>query len=659
MIKRILQTIPVFLLTFALFFHPIMDFSQDLGRHIKLGEIILTTHSVPKINLFAYSYPNFPFINTHWLSEVIFYLINSHFGSFGLLLTMSSIAALSISILVYFCLHTKYKIPNTRYFSVALTALLYLGILLERTYLRPEIFSFFFVSIFMVILYCYRNSIKQQVLSIKQERKTPSYFILNPKYWLFALPLIEAAWVNMHIYFIVGPLLVFLFFIDAIIQSFLDSREKNSKQQETSNKKIPNNKIQYKNIFGKLRFICDLYLGNWSLLLVLTLTALTTLFNPNGLTGALYPLHVFQNYGYAIAENQSLFFLLTYGFRNVSYAYFGIAAIGGFCLLLFRRKETKLVDWLLFITFTILAFSATRNFPLFVFATFIPFATLLSSLFRHSERSEESLPSRQAGHSKKYPSNEVTSSQPSVSNNKNRNTKVVWLSLSIIGTVLLIYFSIQKQGFGYSIQPGEENAVNFFLTHHLKGPIFNNFDIGSYLDYRLYPKEGVFVDGRPEAFPVDFFQNEYIPMQEDAKIFEKVDKKYHFNTIFFTYTDQTPWATTFVETILKTPSWKLIYLDATSMILVKNIPQNPQQAFTESDITSGKIVLPNDYDSLLQETKIIDILQWRDAEIIVLQKMLAQNPHSCFALATLANLLTQKNDPTVGIYASQYQQFCQ
>ena len=72
-------------LFFGLYFHTVIEFDQDLGRHLLLGKIITQTGQVPKTNQLSYTYPNFPFINTHWLAEVVFYQINSVAGTNGLL----------------------------------------------------------------------------------------------------------------------------------------------------------------------------------------------------------------------------------------------------------------------------------------------------------------------------------------------------------------------------------------------------------------------------------------------------------------------------------------------------------------------------------------------------------------------------------------------
>jgi hypothetical protein len=127
---------------------------------------------------------------------------------------------------------------------------------------------------------------------------------------------------------------------------------------------------------------------------------------------------------------------------------------------------------------------------------------------------------------------------------------------------------------------GASKGVDFLQKNHIKGPIFNNFDIGSYLIFRLYPREKVFVDGRPEAYPAAFFQKIYIPMQQDPKIFARMEKQYKFATIFFSHTDQTPWAKQFLQDIKNNPSWKTIYLDDTVIILTKTSTPFPKLSFS-------------------------------------------------------------------------------
>ena len=54
--------------------------TADLGRHIKNGEVILNAPwsqkmAVLNTNFYSYTENNFPFVNHHWLSGVIFLFI--------------------------------------------------------------------------------------------------------------------------------------------------------------------------------------------------------------------------------------------------------------------------------------------------------------------------------------------------------------------------------------------------------------------------------------------------------------------------------------------------------------------------------------------------------------------------------------------------------
>ena len=541
----------VFLL-FIGFFHPVYSITQDLGRHLKTGEIILNTYSVPKTNLFSYTYPDFPFINHHWLSEVVYFVSFQKIGFNGLLILNTAIVLISFG-LIFFKANKK-----ASSIALLLCSLLYVPILFERTDVRPEFFSFLFLSLFIVILYKFREKFTRLI---------------------FLLPILELFWVNMHIYFPIGIVITLFFLLDCLL-------------------------------FRKFK------VNKHTLILatVLILTILVTLINPNGLKGALYALSVFQNYGYSIEENQNIFFLWNFAHKQ-SILFFFIAVPILFISLLLNFKRVLPVEWLISIFFTILAIISIRNFPLFVFATLIPFVKYTSSL----------------------------------------NLFALKKHLKIILLILLLFLALfetqqiyTKKGFGFELERGAKDAVDFFIKENLKGPIFNNFDIGSYLDYRLYPKEKVFVDGRPEAYPATFFQETYIPMQMDTNKFALVDQKYNFNTIFFSHTDQTPWAKEFLKQIIKNKKWNLVYVDNYIVILTK-----------EGNV---KQTIKTDYSnvgSLIQLARFFQFANLEDEEIKIYQKILNINPTYCPALYNLALKLQSRNDPSLPIFVSRFNQNCQ
>jgi len=127
---------------------------------------------------------------------------------------------------------------------------------------------------------------------------------------------------------------------------------------------------------------------------------------------------------------------------------------------------------------------------------------------------------------------------------------------------------------GLGLMPGNSLSAEFFIKNNIKGPIFNNYDIGSYLIFYLFPKERPFVDNRPEAFSSSFFKDIYIPAQEDESAWKKIDSIYNFNVIFFNRNDITPWAQPFLIRRLDDSEWAPVFVDLYTIIFLKRNSQN-------------------------------------------------------------------------------------
>ncbi len=253
--KRLLNILPFLLLSlwyaFFLFHHT--DLTQgDLGRHLKNGEIIvsaLTNHDFPTLskilhtNFYAYTEPTFPFINHHWGSGVIFYLLFT-LGGFPLLSIWFALLSLAT---FYFFFTLGQKHAGT--WLTGLTAIFLIPLIAERVQIRPEIFSYFFMGLYLFILSRYRAG------------------ELKPRYLLILL-FTQLLWANLHIYSFFGFIILGLFFTE----EFLSARRAAS-----------------------LRHLASLFGG----------FILVGLINPSGLTGLLYPLRIFDNYAFQIQENQS------------------------------------------------------------------------------------------------------------------------------------------------------------------------------------------------------------------------------------------------------------------------------------------------------------------------------------------------------------------
>ena len=172
--------------TFSFLFRTDTSFDQDLGRHLKLGELIVQNHQIPKTNLFSYTNPDFPFINTHWLFEVFVYI-------WSITLGLNSLLVLKIVIFLFSVWLIFKIVPKENKVLLLPLGFIFLHVLRERLELRPEIFSFLFTALTYYILEA----------SLRAKRGN----------LLFALPLIQLLWINTHIYFFVGLILQVIFLI--------------------------------------------------------------------------------------------------------------------------------------------------------------------------------------------------------------------------------------------------------------------------------------------------------------------------------------------------------------------------------------------------------------------------------------------------------------
>jgi hypothetical protein len=135
------------------------------------------------------------------------------------------------------------------------------------------------------------------------------------------------------------------------------------------------------------------------------------------------------------------------------------------------------------------------------------------------------------------------------------------------------YWRGQAAFTGIGVRPGNLAALDFYRAEGLRGPIFNNFDVGSYLIYGLYPAERVFVDNRPEAYPASFFQDQLVPMLRDEARWREANDRYRFNVIFFAHQDAAL-GPEFLARRLRDPEWAPVFADDNLIILVRRNEQN-------------------------------------------------------------------------------------
>ncbi len=473
---------------FALF-HPLHAINQDLGRYIAITKYIFSTNSIPSLNLFSYTNPDFSFVASHWLGGVLLTLITYLVGFSGLVVVKAMIIFSAFLGVLYLGYKRSHLAGEYSIILISLLAIPTTILLLERTHARPEIFSHLFFVAILLLLYS------------------------KKKYALWFIPLIMFAWVNVHIYFIIGFLLIGAYFIESAFVERLSQRTKT--------------------LFG------------------VGLASLAVSFlNPAGLSGILYPFNVFKNYGYTIVENQTPFFLIPFDYHHGTIAVLFIMILLLFVSTAINWRRLKISDVIVSLGLVYLSVSAIRH--VFIFAVGI-FPILVYNLSSVIER------------------------VPKTTLEKlDLNMKSFWRSVVVVGVCVFVFLG-GRNLIQASVEASEHalGAVNFVVQNDIDGNMFNNFDIGGYLIYKLYPDRLVFVDNRPEAYPSSFFIDVYKPMQQSAERWREVVEEYNITYVVFGTTDQTPWGQNFISMIVGEKDWTIVYADAVSLVAVKNdAPEN-------------------------------------------------------------------------------------
>jgi len=163
----------------------------DTGWHIRAGEYILKTHSIPRQDIFSFHAPPLPWTAHEWLSEVIMAIVHRSFGLTGIVIFFSFIISL-----VYSLFFKILKANNDIVLSVFFALLVLLSSWLHWL-ARPHIFSLLLMIIWYYILdeYQYKD-----------------------KNYLFVLPPIMLLWVNLHGGFLAGFILIGIYLFGNIVK---------------------------------------------------------------------------------------------------------------------------------------------------------------------------------------------------------------------------------------------------------------------------------------------------------------------------------------------------------------------------------------------------------------------------------------------------------
>jgi tetratricopeptide (TPR) repeat protein len=275
----------------------------DLGFHLKAGKWIVENGSFPSKDTFTYTVNNNYYIDLHWLFQLSVFLLYTIISYKGL-----SILVCLLSLWLLFLLIKRQRLLNI---PLGLTGVLLFAaylIIEPRIVLRPEMFTYIFITLMLLLL--------------------DSYYYFGKKQ-LFCLPIIMLLWCNMHALFILGFVLIGAYFISIFLRD----------------KKI------------------DKYFLLWMIVSVAI-----CFINPYFYKGFAFPLELFSRfdsnniYNQHIKEFISFFSLDHFVVKDILFIlYFTFTIL----LFLFTLTKRKWHEFILLTVFLYLALISIRNIPLF------------------------------------------------------------------------------------------------------------------------------------------------------------------------------------------------------------------------------------------------------------------------------------------------------
>jgi len=219
---------------------------------------------------------------------------------------------------------------------------------------------------------------------------------------------------------------------------------------------------------------------------------------------------------------------------------FTVLLFGAAVVLLWSRRRVRLTDWLLFGAFAAAALSAQRNIILIGLLAPI----LIASYFPW----RPSLPP---------------------------------VAPFAAALVLVLGSTAASAGNFFQLRAAEwrypAGAAGFLLEHRVTGPIFNTYEYGGYLIWRLWPAERVFMDGRSlsETVFTDYGRILYNHDENGGKSAQELLDQYGVQAIVMNTFEYNHGLVYLLAPALADPhqtEWKLVFSDEAAIVLMRQPP---------------------------------------------------------------------------------------
>ena len=122
-----------------------------------------------------------------------------------------------------------------------------------------------------------------------------------------------------------------------------------------------------------------------------------------------------------------------------------------------------------------------------------------------------------------------------------------------------------------------ERATKFLIDHRLPGNLFNDYDLGGYLDWRL-PEYRTYADPRAVPFGADVLkrQQSLVAQPLDSPQWNEEANRRNINLVIFSLGRFTGLGAAPLQADCASTNWTPVYLDETAAIFLRKIPQTAE-----------------------------------------------------------------------------------
>ena len=178
--KTLIKVFQIYIFVYAFLFasRPIND--ADFWFYLKTGEYLLSTGSIPRTELWSFTFPGNPYIAHGWLSGVVFYILYTYVGAKVLIFIFALLTAIAFWI--------AFKRANSHPIIAAAATLTAVWAAMPNIGVRPRVFTILLTSIYLAVLGRFARGVKDR--------------------WIWVLIPLMPLWVNLHGGFFIGLMLI-------------------------------------------------------------------------------------------------------------------------------------------------------------------------------------------------------------------------------------------------------------------------------------------------------------------------------------------------------------------------------------------------------------------------------------------------------------------